>query len=128
MRNPQKMMIKVPIMEHQYNSAEISNKLKPIQFSFTNRFAKISVFVFLSTIGSMILSEVTHLLFGIHVDIGIISLIGAAILYILCKERISILRDVNYSVLVFFVAYVHFHVCIMDIGTNSHNDGLFSST
>ena len=90
--------------EHQYNSAEISNKLKPIQFSFTNRFAKISVLVFLSTIGSMILSEVTHLLFGIHVDIGIISLIGAAILYILCKERISILRDVNYSVLVFFVA------------------------
>ena len=90
--------------EHQYNSVEISNKLKPIQFSFTNRFAKISVLVFLSTIGSMILSEITHLLFGIHVDIGIISLIGAAILYILCKERISILRDVNYSVLVFFVA------------------------
>ena len=90
--------------ELQYSSVEISNKLKPIQFSFTNRFAKISVLVFLSTIGSMILSEVTHLLFGIHVDIGIISLIGAAILYILCKERISILRDVNYSVLVFFVA------------------------
>ena len=36
-------------------------------------------------------------------DIGIISLIGATILYILCKERISILRDVNYSVLIFFV-------------------------
>ena len=90
--------------ELQYSSVEISNKLKPIQFSFTNRFAKISVLVFLSTIGSMILSEVTYLLFGIHVDIGIISLIGAAILYILCKERISILRDVNYSVLVFFVA------------------------
>ena len=90
--------------ELQYSSVEISNKLKPIQFSFTNRFAKISVLVFLSTIGSMILSEVTHLLFGILVDIGIISLIGAAILYILCKERISILRDVNYSVLVFFVA------------------------
>jgi len=42
-------------------------------------------------------------LFGVHVDIGIISLIGAAILYILCKERICILKDVNYSVLIFFV-------------------------
>ncbi len=51
----------------------------------------------------MILSEVTHLLFEVHVDIGIISLIGAAILYILCKERICILKDVNYSVLIFFV-------------------------
>ena len=89
--------------ENQDNCDEVSNKLKPVQFSFTNRFAKISVLVFLSTIGAMILSELTHLLFGIHVDIGIISLIGAAILYILCKERISILRDVNYSVLIFFV-------------------------
>ena len=88
--------------ENQAN-CEVSNKLKPIQFSFTNRFAKISVLVFLSTIGAMMLSEVTHLLFGVHVDIGIISLIGAAILYILCKERISILKDVNYSVLIFFV-------------------------
>ena len=85
------------------DNCEVSNKLKPIQFSFTNRFAKISVLVFLSTIGAMILSEVTHLLFGVHVDIGIISLIGAAILYILCKERICILKDVNYSVLIFFV-------------------------
>ena len=85
------------------DTCEVSTKLKPIQFSFTNRFAKISVLVFLSTIGAMILSEVTHLLFEVHVDIGIISLIGAAILYISCKERLSILKDVNYSVLIFFV-------------------------
>jgi Na+/H+ antiporter NhaD/arsenite permease-like protein len=83
---------------------ETSNNLKPIQFSFTNRFAKISVIIFLSTIGAIILSEVTNLLFGIHVDISIISLLGAAILYILSKERISILRDVNYSILIFFVS------------------------
>jgi Na+/H+ antiporter NhaD/arsenite permease-like protein len=82
---------------------EVSNELKPIHFLFPNRFAKISILVFLSTIGAMILSEVTHILVGVHVDIGIISLIGATILYILCKERISILRDVNYSVLIFFV-------------------------
>jgi Na+/H+ antiporter NhaD/arsenite permease-like protein len=85
------------------DSCKVSNKLKPIQFSFNNRFAKISVLVFLSTIGAIILSELTHLLFGVHIDIGIISLTGAAILYLLCKERISILRDVNYSVLIFFV-------------------------
>ena len=41
------------------DTCEVSIKLKPIQFSFTNRFAKISVLVFLSTIGAMILSEVT---------------------------------------------------------------------
>lgn len=90
--------------ENQINNNEVPNKLNPVQFSFSNRFAKISVIVFISTIGAMILSEVTHLLFGINVDIGIISLVGAAILYILCKERISILRDVNYSVLIFFIA------------------------
>jgi len=45
-------------------SYEVSNKLKPIQFSFTNRFPKISVLVFLSTIGAITLSEITHLLFG----------------------------------------------------------------
>ncbi len=89
--------------ENQDNRNEVSFKLKPTQFSFTNRFAKISVLVFLSTIGAMIISEITHLLFGVHVDIGIISLVGAAVLYISCKERISILRDVNYSVLIFFV-------------------------
>ncbi len=90
--------------ENLYNLDETSNNLKPIQFSFTNRFAKISVIIFLSTIGAIILSEVTNLLFGIHVDISIISLLGAAILYILSKERISILRDVNYSILIFFVS------------------------
>jgi Na+/H+ antiporter NhaD/arsenite permease-like protein len=89
--------------ENQDNCNEGSIKLEPIQFSFTSRFAKISVLVFLSTIGAIMISEITHLLFGVHVDIGIISLVGAAVLYILCKERISILRDVNYSVLIFFV-------------------------
>ena len=59
--------------------------------------------VFVSIIGAIISSEVTNLLFGIHIDIEIISLIGAAVLYLLCKERITILRDVNYSVLIFFV-------------------------
>ncbi|HKR74010.1 MAG TPA: SLC13 family permease [Candidatus Nitrosocosmicus sp.] len=85
------------------NYYEISNNLRPTQFLFTNRFPKISVIVFLSTIGAIILSEVTNLLFGLYIDISIISLIGAAVLYILCKERISIVRDVKYSVLIFFI-------------------------
>ncbi len=88
--------------ENQIYDYEISHNLRPTQFLFTNRFTKISVIVFLSTIGFIILSEVTNLLFGLYIDISIISLIGAAILYILCKERISILRTVNYSVLIFF--------------------------
>ncbi|HKU84185.1 MAG TPA: SLC13 family permease [Candidatus Nitrosocosmicus sp.] len=98
------------------DSCEVSNKLKPIQFSFTNRFAKISVLVFLFTIGAIILSEITNLLFGIHVDIGIISLVGAVILYILCKERISILRNVNYSVLMFFVGMFIFTTALWTSG------------
>lgn len=75
------------------------------RFSFANKFAKISVIVFLSTIAAIIISEVFNILFEvIYLDIGTVSLLGAASLYIFCKERIPILRSVNYSVLIFFIS------------------------
>lgn len=75
------------------------------RFSFANKFAKISVIVFLSTIAVIIISEVFNILFEvIYLDIGTVSLLGAASLYIFCKERIPILKSVNYSVLIFFIS------------------------
>ena len=49
--------------ENQVNYYEISNNLRPTKLLFANRFPKISVFVFLSTIGFIILSELTNHLF-----------------------------------------------------------------
>jgi Na+/H+ antiporter NhaD/arsenite permease-like protein len=91
-----------------YNNNRIDeeSKIKSglIRFSFSNKFAKISVIVFLSTLGAIVLSEIFNLLFNVvYLDIGTISLLGAASLYIFCKERISILKSVNYSVLIFFI-------------------------
>lgn len=75
------------------------------RFSFANKFAKISMIVFLSTIAAIIISEVFNILFEvIYLDIGTVSLLGAASLYIFCKERIPILKSVNYSVLIFFIS------------------------
>lgn len=88
------------------NRIDEESKIKSglIRFSFSNKFAKISVIVFLSTLGAIVLSEVFNLLFNVvYLDIGTISLLGAASLYIFCKERISILKSVNYSVLIFFI-------------------------
>ncbi len=86
------------------DDGDFRNKSDLIQFSFANKFAKISVIVFLSTIGAIVLSEVFNLLFKVvYLDIGTISLLGAASLYIFCKERIPILKSVNYSVLIFFI-------------------------
>jgi Na+/H+ antiporter NhaD/arsenite permease-like protein len=63
------------------------------------------VIVFLSTIAVIIISEVFNILFEvIYLDIGTVSLLGAASLYIFCKERIPILKSVNYSVLIFFIS------------------------
>lgn len=90
-----------------YNNKKIEEsgiKSNLIRYSSTNKFAKISIIVFLSTIGAIILSEVFKLIFNVvYLDIGTISLLGAASLYIFCWERISILKSVDYSVLIFFI-------------------------
>jgi len=90
-----------------YNNKKIEEsriKSNLIRYSSTNKFVKISIIVFLSTIGAIILSEVFKLIFNVvYLDIGTISLLGAASLYMFSKERISILKSVDYSVLIFFI-------------------------
>lgn len=89
---------------YRFDDGDSRTKSDLIRFSFANKFAKISVIIFLSTIGAIVLSEIFNLLFKVvYLDIGTISLLGAASLYILCKERIPILKSVNYSVLIFFI-------------------------
>lgn len=68
------------------------------------RLARISVVILLATLGGFIVSEL--LLFrGIaQFSLSAVAMIGAAVLYALSGRRVEILRGVNYSVLVFFIA------------------------
>ena len=113
-----------------YNRMDEESKIKSglIRFPFSNKFAKISVIVFLSTLGAIVLSEVFDLLFNVvYLDIGTISLLGAASLYIFSKERISILKSVNYSVLIFFIGMFIFTSALWTSGLISDILQLFPS-
>src|SRR5215831_8196007 len=67
--------------------------------------AKTSTVILLLTIAGFIISEFLHLLHIASIGLSEIALLGAAVLYILsgrdCKD---ILKNIDYSVLVFFVA------------------------
>lgn len=73
---------------------------------FSNRLAKTSTGVFLCILGAIILSEIGNMFTGVYIDIGIISLVGALVLYIVSRDRISILKGVNYSVIVFICMFI----------------------
>ncbi|HEY6535125.1 MAG TPA: SLC13 family permease [Candidatus Nitrosocosmicus sp.] len=67
--------------------------------------AKTSSVILLITISGFIISEFLHFFHIASVNMSIIALSGAAILYIFNNgSRIYILRNIDYSVLVFFVA------------------------
>lgn len=83
---------------------------------FANKLAKISTIVFLCTLGAIVMSEIGNMLIGIHLDIGIIALLGALTLYIISGERKSILKGVNYSVIVFFVSMFIFTAALWTSG------------
>ncbi|MDE1840377.1 MAG: anion permease [Thaumarchaeota archaeon] len=68
------------------------------------RLAKISLAVLLATIAGFFVSEVLRFLHVIDIDISIVALIGAAVIYAASGQRYDILKSVNYTVLVFFAA------------------------
>jgi Na+/H+ antiporter NhaD/arsenite permease-like protein len=68
------------------------------------RLAKISLIVLLATITGFFVSEVLHFLHVFDISISIVALIGAAVLYATSGQRYEMLKSVNYTVLVFFVA------------------------
>lgn len=68
------------------------------------RLAKISIGIMLATLGGFILSEVLMFLGIAGIGLASVAMMGAAAMYALTRQRVEILRSVNYSVLVFFVA------------------------
>ncbi len=68
------------------------------------RLAKISIGILLATLGGFILSEVLMFLGIAGIGWASVAMMGAAAMYALTRQRVEILRSVNDSVLVFFVA------------------------
>lgn len=103
----QQLTDQLPIENHHINKVYmVANSLSENDRTgklFSNRLGKISTGVFLCTLGAIILSEIGNMFTGVYIDIGIISLVGALVLYIVSGDRISILKGVNYSVIVFFI-------------------------
>jgi Na+/H+ antiporter NhaD/arsenite permease-like protein len=67
--------------------------------------ARISSVILLLTIVGFIISEFLHLLHIANIGLSVISLLGAGALYLLSgKDRKDIIKNVDYSVLVFFAA------------------------
>ncbi len=68
------------------------------------RLAKISTGVLIATIAGFFISEVLEFLKIADINLSLIALSGAAVLYLLSRDRREIMQNVNYSVLIFFVA------------------------
>ncbi len=66
--------------------------------------AKLSIIILIATIAGFFVSEILDFMHIVEIRISIIALAGAAILYATSPERHKIIREVNYPVLVFFVA------------------------
>ncbi|MDE1762910.1 MAG: citrate transporter [Thaumarchaeota archaeon] len=68
------------------------------------RLAKISVGVLIATISGFFISEVLKFLKIADISLSMIALSGAAMLYLLSRNRKEIIQNVDYTVLVFFAA------------------------
>lgn len=66
--------------------------------------ANISIVVLTATIVGFIVSEVLHFLKVVDFNLSVVALLGATVLYAFSKDRIQIMKNVDYSVLIFFGA------------------------
>jgi len=66
--------------------------------------AKLSVAILVITITGFFVSEILHFMHLAEIHISIVAMAGAAILYAVSGQRREIIKGVDYSVLVFFVA------------------------
>ncbi|HJT09178.1 MAG TPA: SLC13 family permease [Candidatus Nitrosotalea sp.] len=87
-----KDMVQANLQNVTLESATIVNK----------NLAKISVGVLIATIAGFFISEVLKFLKIVDINLSIIALSGAAVLYVLSRDRKEIMQNVDYSVLVFF--------------------------
>jgi len=66
--------------------------------------AKLSVAILVITIAGFFVSEILHFMHLAEIHISIVAMAGAAVLYAVSGQRREIIKGVDYSVLVFFVA------------------------
>ena len=93
-----------------YYRKEISSKYDPsrievpekVQLLYEPRLAKISITILLVTIASFIIAEILHFLEILNFSLSAIAMLGASAIYALSRERVEIVKMVDYSVLVFF--------------------------
>lgn len=83
------------------SSMEISEKV-PQQQVYEPRLAKISITILLVTIAGFIISEILHFLDIFNFSLSTVAMLGATAIYALSRERVEIVKMVDYSVLVFF--------------------------
>lgn len=83
------------------SSIEISEKV-PQQQIYEPRLAKISITILLVTIAGFIISEILHFLDIFNFSLSTVAMLGATAIYALSRERVEIVKMVDYSVLVFF--------------------------
>lgn len=80
------------------------------------RYAKLSVSILLITIVGFVISEILHFIHITMFSLSIITMLGAAALYALSSDRREIIKNVDYSVLVFFAAMFVFTSALWSSG------------
>jgi Na+/H+ antiporter NhaD/arsenite permease-like protein len=68
------------------------------------RLSRLSVAVLLATIAGFIISEVLHFLHVLDLSLSIVAMLGATAIYAVSRDRVQIMKSVDYSVLIFFGA------------------------
>ena len=83
------------------------------------RLAKLSVIVLVATIAGFFVSEILHFVHLAEVPISLVAMAGAAVLYATSSQRREIIKKVDYTVLVFFVAMFVVTAALWDSGAIS---------
>ena len=81
----------------------LNSKILEVHVMEKPRLAKLSVIILTLTIAGFFVSEILHFMHIAEIRISMVAMAGAA-LYALSSERREIMKGVDYTVLVFFVA------------------------
>ena len=87
-----------------YAHATLNSKMLENHIRENPLLAKLSVIILVVTIAGFFVSEILHFVHLAEIRISIIAMTGAAVLYAVSGQRREIIKGVDYSVLVFFVA------------------------
>lgn len=74
------------------------------RFDYDPRLAKLSILVMSITIIGFIVSDILHLLHVVTLNLSVIAIFGATIIYAFSSRRQEIVKKVDYTILIFFAA------------------------